>query len=191
MTPYRRRVHPVRVSFWLVMACAAILAGQAAAVGWLLLRYAGLVDRLGPWSRAEALLVQTVYVHLVGAFVLTVGLAAFLSGTAMAVLRRTPYTRAVVGWALLLVTLSLLIGVVYSPDAALLPDDQRQLDHLQPLLPLWYTAVQCVTVTSVITCSAVVAVRLSHEAAVEYYQRHDATATWRGFTSWLDVRFQD
>jgi hypothetical protein len=184
-------VHPVRVAFRLVTACAVLELGQAATAGFLLLRYERLVDALGPWSRNEALLIETVYVHLLGAWVLATGLAGLLSGTAMAIPRRTPYTRTVVGWMLLVVTLSLLLGVVFSPDSALLPDNQRQLDHLQPLLPLWYTVQQGLTVTTVIGCATAAVIRLGREAAGEYYQRHDPTATWRGFTSWLDVRFQD
>jgi hypothetical protein len=184
-------MHPVRVAFWLVTACAGLQLGQAAAAGWLLLRYNGLVASLGPWTRNEATLVQNVYIHLIGAFLLAAGLSTLLAGAAMAVPRRRPHTRGVGGWALLLVTLSLLLGVIYSPDSVLLPDDQAQLDHLQPLLPLWYTAVQGCVVTTVITCSVLAVLRLGREAAAEYYLRHDPTATWHGFTSWLDVRFQD
>ena len=191
MASYRQRVHPVRVAFWLVTACAGLQAGQAAAAGWLLLRYDGLVERLGPWTRNEATLIETVYVHLLGAFVLAVGLAALLAGAALAVPRRRPQTRGLVGWALLLVTTTLLLGVVYSPDSALLPDNQAQLDHLQALLPLWYTGVQGGVVTAVIVCAVLAVLRLGREDAAEYYLRHDPTATWTGFTSWLDVRFQD
>ncbi|WP_433199512.1 hypothetical protein ACQP00_27115 [Dactylosporangium sp. CS-047395] len=184
-------MHPVRVAFWSVTACAVLELGQAATAGCLVLRYERLVDDLGPWTRIEAMLVETVYVHLTGALILATGLGMILSGAALAVPRRNPYTRTVVGWTLLVVNLSLLLGVVYSPDSVLLPDSQHQLDHLQPLLPLWYTAQQGLTVTAVIACSAVAMVRLGGEAASEYYQRHDPTATWHGFTSWLDVRFQD
>ncbi|GAA3454406.1 MULTISPECIES: hypothetical protein [Dactylosporangium] len=184
-------MHPVRVALRLLTACAALQLGQAASACWLLLRYGRLVDELGPWSRNEATLIEAVYTHLTGAAVLAAGLSALLVGIALAVPRRTPYTRSLVGWALLLVTVSLLLGVVYGPDAVLLPDNQSQLDHLQPLLPLWYTAQQGLTVTLVIVGSATAVVRLSSEAAGEYYLRHDPTATWRGFTSWLDVRFQD
>jgi hypothetical protein len=158
--------------------------GEACQVG-------GGGEEVGPWSRNEATLIKAVHVHLIGAFVLAGRLCTLLAGAAMAVPRRTPHTRAVVGWALLLVTLALLLGVVYSPDSALLPDDQRQLDHLQPLLPLWYTAVQGLVVTTVITCSVLAVLRLGREEAAECYLRHDPAATWRGFTSWLDVRFQD
>jgi hypothetical protein len=184
-------VHPVRVAFRLVAACAALQLGQAATACWLLLRYNGLVDRLGPWSRHEAQLIEAVYVHLAGACILATGLSVLLTGAAMAVPRPTPHTRTVVGWSLALVTVALLIGVVDGPDAALLPDSQYQLDHLQPLLPLWYTVQQGLTVTSVIACAVAAAVRLAHESAGEYYRRNDPTATWRGFTSWLDVHFQD
>ncbi|MFI5907661.1 hypothetical protein [Dactylosporangium sp. NPDC051541] len=184
-------MHPVRVAFRLVTACAALQLGQAASACWLLLRYGRKVDELGPWSRNEALIIESVYVHLTGAAVLAAGLSALLVGVAVAIPRRTQYTRGLVGWVLLLVALALLLGVVYSPDAVLLPDNQVQLDHLQPLLPLWYTAQQGLTVTLVITGGAMAVIRLTREAAGEYYQRHDPTATWRGFTSWLDVRFQD
>ncbi|MGI5241464.1 hypothetical protein [Dactylosporangium sp. CA-139066] len=184
-------MHPVRVAFWLVTACAGLQAGQAVAAGWLLLRYAGLVARLGPWTRNEATLIETVYVHLIGAFVLALGLATLLAGAAMAVPRRRPQTRGLVGWALLVVILSLLLSVVYSPDSALLTADQAQLDHLQPLLPLWYTAVQACAVTAAIGCVVLAVLRLGRPDAAEYYLRHDPTATWHGFTSWLDLRFQD
>nr|BFE58764.1 hypothetical protein GCM10020063_032900 [Dactylosporangium thailandense] len=184
-------MHPVRVAFRLVTACAALELGQAAAAGFLLLRYGGLVETLGPWTRIEAMVIEAVYVHLTGATILATGLGTLLSGTAMAVPRRTPYTRTIVRWTLLLVTISLLLGVVYSPDAVLLPDNQQQLDHLQPLLPLWYSAQQGLTVTAVIACAVGAVIRLGSEAAGEYYRRHDPTATWHGFTSWLDVRFQD
>ncbi|MFG2040296.1 hypothetical protein [Dactylosporangium sp. NPDC048998] len=185
-------MHPVRVAYWLVMAGAGLQLGQAGAAAWLLLRYDGVVERLGPWSRIEAMLIETVYVHLLGAFVLAAGLCVLLSGAAMAVPRRSPYTRGVVGWVLLLVVLALLLGVVYSPDSVLLPDNQRQLDHLQPLLPLWYTAVQGIAVIGAIGLSVLAVLRLAREEAGEYYhRRHDPTATWRGFTSWLDMRFQD
>lgn len=184
-------MHPVRVAFWLVTACAGLLLGQATAAGWLLLRFDGRVQALGPWSHAEVVLLDTVRVHLAGAVVLCLGLSALLGGVAMAVPRRSPYTRTAVGWALLLVVLGLLLGVVYSPDSALLPDNDRQLEHLQHLLPLWYTAVQGVVVPAVITASIVAVLRLGRDPAVEYYQRRDPGATWRGFTSWLDVKFQD
>jgi hypothetical protein len=184
-------MHPVRVAFWLVTACAGLQLGHAGAAVWLLLRYGGLVERLGPWSRNEAALIEAVYVHLAGACVLAAGLAMLLAGAAMAVPRRSPHTRTVVGWALLLVATTLLLGVVFSPDSVLLPDNERQLEHLQPLLPLWYTAVHGGTVTAVIICSILAGIRLAREAAADYYQRHDPTATWPGFTSWLDVHFQD
>ncbi|GAA2384221.1 hypothetical protein [Dactylosporangium salmoneum] len=184
-------MHPVRVAFWLVTTGAALLLGQAAAAGWLLLRYNGLVERLGPWSRNEATIIETVYVHLLGGCVLAGGLCLLLCGVALAVPRPTPHTRRVVGRALLLVTLSLLLGVVYGPDSVLLPDDQRMLEHLQPLLPLWYTAVQGLVVTAVIAIAVLAVQRLTRKAATQYYRRRDTHAPWPGFTSWLDVRFQD
>lgn len=184
-------MHPVRVAARLVAACAGLQLGQAAAAGWLLLRFDGTLERLAPWTRIEAMLVDAVYVHLAGAFVLAVGLALLLCGAALAVPRRTPYTRGVVGWALLVTDVAVLLGVVYSPDSALLADDQRQLERLQELLPMWYTALQAMVVTAVLACSILAVVRLGRERAAEYYHRGDPAATWSGFTSWLDVRFRD
>jgi hypothetical protein len=184
-------MHPVRVAHRLVAAGVGLQLGQAVAAGWLLLRYNGLVERLGPWSRNEATLIQSVYVHLTGAFVLSAGLSLLLFGAALAVPRRTPHTRAVVGWALFVVTLALMLGIVYSPDSALLPDDEPQLRHLLPLLPLWYTLVQGGCAIAIVACSILAMARLGRDAAVDYYQRCDPAATWPGFTSWLDVRSQD
>jgi hypothetical protein len=184
-------MHPVRMAFWLVTLSAGLLLGQAAAAGWLLLRFDGRVAAFEPWNRTEVMLLDSIYVRLAGAVVLALGMALLLAGAAMAVPRRSPYTRTVVGWALLLVVLSLLLGVVYSPDSALLPDNEAQLEHLQQLLPLWYTAVQGVVVPGVIVAASIAVLRLGRDPAVEYYQRRDPTATWPGFTSWLDVKFQD
>ncbi|WP_432824255.1 hypothetical protein [Dactylosporangium sp. CA-092794] len=183
-------MRPVRTALRLVTAGAGLQAGQAAVAGWLLLRYPGLVDRLGPWTRDEALLINTVYLHLTGAFVLAAGLSVLLAGAALAVPRRTPYTRALVGTALLLVAVALMIGVVYSPDSVLLSDGELQQRHLQPLLPLWFTVAQAVAFIGVIACSALAMVRLSRAEADEYYHLGGPRPAWKGFTSWLDVEIR-
>jgi uncharacterized membrane protein YhaH (DUF805 family) len=180
-------MHPVRVAFWLLVGCLTLLLGQSAAAGFLLARFDERFDALAPWTLAEAAQLDAVRQRLAGAFVLVLGLALLLAGAAMAVPRRSPYTRPVVGWALLLVIVTLLLSIVFSPDSALLADNEPQLARMQQLLPLWYSVLQSVVVAAVIVTLIVAVVRLGKERAVDYYQRHDPTATWRGFTSWLDV----
>jgi len=189
ITSYRQLVHPVRVSFWLITAGAGLQLGQAGAAAWLLLRYDAEESRLAPWNRLELILADSVRIHLECAFVLALGLAVFLAGVALAVPRPTDRTRPVVGWGLLIAVLAILLGVVFSPDSALLADNEQMQLRLQHLLPLWFTVVSACVVTLVIGCAIAAVIRLGREAATEYYQRGDPTATWPGFTSWLDLKF--
>jgi len=187
MAPYPLRMRPVRVAFRLLVGCLVLLLGQSAAAGYLLARFEDRVAAAAPWSVVETAQVDAVRGRLAGTLVLGLGLSLLLAGAAMAVPRRSPYTRALVGWALLLVAVALLLGIVFSPDSALLADSEEQLTRLQTLVPLWFSAWQSLDVAVVICASVAAFVRLGAEQAADFYQRHDPTATWRGFTSWLDV----
>jgi hypothetical protein len=76
---------------------------------------------------------------------------------------------------------------VFSPDNAVRAQTVVQLARYETLLPVWFTALSAVTMVGAILLLGLAFVRMGREAAVEYYQEHDPTATWGGFTSWLDV----
>ncbi|GGM71470.1 hypothetical protein ACFFX1_28090 [Dactylosporangium sucinum] len=180
-------MHPVRVAFWLVISAMSLTAAQATVAAWLLVRFDARYAAGAPWTLDENLQLREVEDRLAGVLVLFAGLSLMLAGVATAVPRRSPHTRLVVGVALLLVADALLLGVVFSPDSALLADSEAQEAHLQTMLPLWYSGIQATVFCGVIIVSVLAVLRLGREAAAEYYQWHDPAASWHGFTSWLDV----
>ncbi|MET7401436.1 hypothetical protein ABZS66_48940 [Dactylosporangium sp. NPDC005572] len=180
-------MHPVRVAFWLVISAMVLTAAQAAVAAWLLVRFDARYTSGAPWTLDENLQLRAVEDRLAVMLVLFAGLSLLLAGVATAVPRRSPHTRLVVSVALLLVADALLLGVVFSPDSALLADSEAQEAHLQTMLPLWYSGVHATVFCGVIVASVLAVLRLGREPAADYYQWHDPAASWRGFTSWLDV----
>jgi hypothetical protein len=177
----------VREAFWLVTGGLALLAAQTLATVVLLVRFGAAYDAHGPWTFSEQVQVDNVHARLVGAAILGAGMSLLLTGAALAVPRRSTSTRTVLGCATVVLAVALLLGIVVGPDGAVLAGDTDELTHLEALLPVWFTAMACSTVTAVIVLLGVAFARLGRDAAVDYYQRHDPTATWRGFTSWLDI----
>jgi hypothetical protein len=177
----------VRQAFWLVTGGLFLLAGQTVATLVLLLRFGAAYDAHGPWTFSEQVQVDGVHTRLVGAAVLGAGMSLLLAGAALAVPRRSTSTRTVVGVAGRVVAIALLLGIVLGPDGGVLAGSAQELAHLEKLLPVWFTVTASATVTAVVVLLGTAFVRLGRDAALHYYQHHDPTATWRGFTSWLDI----
>ncbi|MEV0135379.1 hypothetical protein AB0H83_43880 [Dactylosporangium sp. NPDC050688] len=178
---------PVRQAFWLVTGGLILVAAQTVAAAVLLLRFGAAYDTHAPWTFSEQTQADGVRARLAGAVVLGAGMSLLLLGAAMAVPRRSTSTRTVVGCAALVVAFALLLGIVVGPDGAVLAGDVEELADLEQLLPAWFTATASVTVTGAIVLLCTAFARLGRDAALDYYQHHDPTATWRGFTSWLDI----
>ncbi|MEV4515713.1 hypothetical protein AB0K00_43015 [Dactylosporangium sp. NPDC049525] len=178
---------PVRQAFWLVTGGLILVAAQTVAAVVLLLRFGAAYDAHGPWTFSEQMQADTVHTRLVGAAVLGAGMSLLLAGAALAVPRRSTSTRTVVGFAGLVVAVALLLGIVLGPDGGVLAGDADELAHLEQLLPVWFTASASATVTAVVVLLGTAFARLGRDAALHYYQHHDPTATWRGFTSWFDI----
>jgi hypothetical protein len=178
---------PVRQAFWLVTGGLILVAGQTVAAVVLLLRFGAAHDAHGPWTFSEQVQVDSVHTRLVGAAILGAGMSMLLAGAALAVPRRSTSTRTVVGFAGLLAAVALLLGIVLGPDGGVLAGSADELAHLEKLLPVWFTVTASATVTGAIVLLAAAFARLGRDAALHYYQHHDPTATWRGFTSWFDI----
>ena len=183
----RRPAAPVRQAFWLVIAAIALLAAQTVAAAVLLGRFGGAYAEHGPWSVGEQLQLDSMRTRLALTVVLGAGLAVLLAGAATAIPRRHFATRVVVGAAALLAAVVLLLGVVINPDNALLAADAAEEAHLYHVLPLWFSVLSSAAVTGVLASLATAFVLLGREAAHEYYQYHDPTVTWSGFSSWRQV----
>lgn len=177
----------MRQAFWLVTGGLILVAAQTVAAVALLLRFGAAYDAHGPWTFSEQMQADTVHIRLTGAAVLGAGMSLLLVGVAMAVPRRSTSTRTVVGLAGLLVAVALLFGVVLGPDGGVLAGDADELARLETLLPMWFTVLASVTVAAVVVLLGAAFARLGRDAALDYYQHHDPSATWRGFTSWFDV----
>lgn len=177
----------MRQAFWLVTGGLLLVAGQTLAAVVLLLRFGAAYDAHGPWTFSEQMQVDSVHARLVGAAVLGAGMSLLLVGVALAVPRRSTSTRTVIGCAGLVVAVALLLGIVVGPDGAVLAADAEELSHLEHLLPVWFTAMASATATAVIVLLGTAFARLGRDGVIDYYQHHDPTATWRGFTSWYDI----
>lgn len=177
----------MRQAFWLVTGGLTLVAAQTVAAMVLLLRFSAAYDTHGPWTFSEQMQVDSVHSGLLSAAVLGAGMSLLLSGVALAVPRRSTSTRTVVGCAGVVVAVALLLGVVVGPDGAVLAGDAEELAHLEQVLPVWFTAMASTTVSGVIVLLGAAFARLGRDGALDYYQHHDPTATWRGFTSWLDI----
>ncbi|MFC4046177.1 hypothetical protein ACFO1B_47840 [Dactylosporangium siamense] len=178
---------PVREAFWLVTGSFVLLAAQTLATLFLLVRFGAAYDAHGPWTFSEQAQADSLHAGLVGAAILGAGMSMLLAGAALAVPRRSTRTRTVVGCAAVVLAGALLLGIVVGPDGAVLAGDAGELAHLEMLLPVWFTALASSTVTAVIVLLGVAFARLGRDAALDYYQHHDPTATWRGFISWLNI----
>lgn len=177
----------MRQAFWLVTGGLILVVAQSAAAVALLLRFGAAYDAHGPWTFSEQMQVDSLHARLTGAAVLSTGMSLVLVGAAMAVPRRSTSTRTVIGCAGLVVAVALLLGIVLGPDGGVLAGDTEELARLEQLLPVWFTALASATVAGVIVLLGTAFARLGRDAALDYYRHHDPTATWRGFTSWLDI----
>ena len=177
----------MRQAYWLVTGGLVMVAAQTVAAVVLLLRFGAAYDAHGPWTVSEQMQVDSVHTRLLGAAVLGAGMSLMLAGAALAVPRRSTSTRTVVGLAGLIVAVALLLGIVLGPDGGVLAGNAEELARLEHLLPVWFTALASATVTGVVVLLGTAFARLGRDAALHYYQHHDPTATWRGFTSWLDI----
>ncbi len=177
----------MRQAFWLVTGGLILVVAQTVATVALLARFGAAYDTHAPWTVSEQTQVDSIHARLIGAAVLGTGMSLVLVGAAMAVPRRSTSTRTVIGFAGLVVAVALLLGIVVGPDGAVLAGDAEELAHLEKLLPVWFTVMVSTTVAGVVVLLGTAFARLGRDAALDYYRHHDPTATWRGFTSWLDI----
>lgn len=178
---------PVRQARRLVIAAIALISTQTIAAAALLARFGAALTAHGPWNVGEQTQLDSMHMRLALTAVLGAGLSALLGGVAMAVPRRSVGTRTVVGLAALLTGVGLLLGVVMHPDNALLASSAAEEAHLHLVLPLWFSVLSSTAVTGALVALAAAFLTLGREAAFEYYQYRDPTATWPGFSSWQEI----
>ncbi|GAB3839291.1 hypothetical protein [Dactylosporangium cerinum] len=176
----------MRQAFWLAAAGFALVAGQAVAAAVVLARFddacTAVCGALETFDVAPSMRLRiAAAVALAGSVALLLGFAT------LTVPRRRDTSRSLVGGAALLSAVALLLGVVFSPENLVRAQTAAQVALYETLLPVWYTALSSVAVIGVVVLFGVAFARMGREPAVEYYQEHDPTAGWGGFTSWLDV----
>lgn len=178
---------PVRQAFWLATAGFLLVLGQATAAAVVRSQF----EETAPALRGSAIdgqgVIDGLHFRLVAAFVLAGVVSLLLGFAAMTVPRRSESSRTIVGFVALTSVVALLLGVVFSPDSAVSPENADEVALYEMLLPAWFSTLSSVTVAGAMLLLGLAFVRMGREAAVDYYQQYDPTATWRGFTSWLDI----
>ncbi|MFF5225822.1 hypothetical protein [Dactylosporangium sp. NPDC000521] len=179
----------VRQAFWLAAIGLLLILAKTVASAVLLAGFDDTYQAIKPSNPfdvgdevADGIELRLTVAVLVGAVLtLMLGLAA------AAVARRADTSRSVVGALALLAGVALVLGVVFSPESAVTPDDAASLAWLETLIPAWFQTLSAVVVFGVAALFGIAFVRMGRPAAAGYCQDYDPGARWGGYGSWLDL----
>jgi hypothetical protein len=178
---------PVRQAFWLVIGAIVLISAEATTAAVLLGRFDATVAAHAPWNVLERPQLDSMHTRLALTAVLSAGLAALLTGVALAVPRKSAATRPLVGLAALLATVGLLLGVVMNPDNALLAYGAAEEAHLHLVLPMWFSVLSSIAVSGALLALAVAFVVMGREPAYEYYHYHGPITARTGLDAWRET----
>ncbi|MDG6109693.1 hypothetical protein Daura_26020 [Dactylosporangium aurantiacum] len=179
----------VRQAFWLAAVACLLVLAKTVAGATLLAGFDATYQAIKPSNPFDVgdEVAASIELRLTVAVLVGTLLTVMLGLAAAAVARRADTSRTLVGALALLTGVALVLGVVFSPENAVTPDDAASLAWLETLIPAWFQTLSAVAVFGVVALFGIAFVRMGRPAAAGYYQDYDPGARWGGYGSWLEL----